>query len=110
MSPEELKDYIVQSIDAMQGEDIQVLPVDQLTPTADYFVIATGRSTRHVKAVCDRLCEDLKNCNHPVKHIEGLPESEWILLDYATVIVHIMLCNTRELYALEKLWSIDLVK
>jgi ribosome-associated protein len=69
------------------------------------MVIATGRSTRHVGAIADQLVEKLKAEGHRDLRIEGLTQSDWVLVDAGDVIVHIFRPEVRTFYNLEKLWS-----
>ena len=71
----------------------------------DYFVIASGNSTRQVKAIADNIEEE--TCQQGIKplNIEGYEEGQWVLLDYHDIIVHVFMHDTREFYNLERLWS-----
>ena len=69
------------------------------------MIIASGRSTRHVKSISDNLIKDLKKNKMKPLGIEGYTKSEWILIDFGDVLVHVMHPDTREFYSLEKLWD-----
>lgn len=86
-----------------KGFDVLVLNVGNVTLIADYFVIASGSSPRHVRALADNLVysETLKK---PV-HVEGYQVGYWILLDYGDVVVHIFREDERHFYGLERLWG-----
>lgn len=71
----------------------------------DYFVLASGSSTRQVKAIAENIGEGLQNSGEKAFSIEGLSESLWVLIDSRDVIVHIFYAPLRGYYALEKLWA-----
>ncbi|MEO0529098.1 MAG: ribosome silencing factor [Planctomycetota bacterium] len=89
-----------------RGEDIVVLDLRELTPIFDYFVLATGTNRRQLHAISEeidhRLEDDLKEAR---MGIEGYRESQWILLDYGSIVVHLFDSETREFYAIEGLWT-----
>jgi len=90
-----------------KGEDIKLLDMRNLeAAVANYFIICTGNSHPQVDALADSVDEFVKKATHenPIG-IEGRENSEWILLDYSDVVVHIFLPETRNFYNLEKLWS-----
>lgn len=95
---------IVKTLDAKQAKDIQVIKVDDLTIIADYFIIASGTSSTQVKMLADEVEGKLSLEGVEPHHIEGKSTS-WILLDYTTVVVHVLYGETREFYNLEKLWA-----
>ena len=79
--------------------------VYEQTTLADYFVVMTGTSSTHIRALCDEIEFKLKNeLGVYAHHIEGVT-SNWILMDYTSVAINIFLSEARELYALERLWS-----
>lgn len=97
---------IARVLDDKKAESIIVLDIRELSVIADYFVICSGNSDRQVKALTAAVDEELstKYNVHP-RSIEGLNEAQWVLLDYADVIVHIFSPDTRDYYKLERLWS-----
>jgi ribosome-associated protein len=85
--------------------DILILDLRGLTYITDYFVICSGSSTTQVSAISDGIGQTLaKSGVHP-SHVEGQPESSWLLMDYGDVVVHIFDDQTRRYYGLEKLWG-----
>lgn len=105
MTPESIRDIAYQALDEMKGIDIATIDVHDLTTIADYLLICTGTSTRHVKALAENVSKKAKE--NGLSHIrsEGERESEWILVDLGDVVVHVMLAATRAFYSLEDLWA-----
>ncbi|MEN1679739.1 MAG: ribosome silencing factor [Planctomycetota bacterium] len=89
-----------------RGEAIVVLDLQQVTPFFDYFVIATGSSRRQLHAISEEIDHRLEDdLGDERMGIEGYRDSRWILLDYGSVVIHLLDEETREYYALEELWS-----
>lgn len=105
LSAKELSEEIVRLLDAKKGLNIEVIRIDNLTILADYFVLATGTSTTHVRTLADEVEFKLKEQGTQPHHIEGYTSSNWILLDYGAVIVHLFTEETRKFYSLERLWA-----
>lgn len=105
MSASALRDFAVTVLEDMKGEQIQVIDLTGRNAFADYLVIASGTSTRQVKAMAERLVERAKQSGMRPMGIEGEREGEWVLVDLCDVVVHVMLPQTRAFYSLEKLWS-----
>lgn len=82
-----------------------VLDLTGKTTLTDYMVIATGTSGRHIAAMAEHLRERLKAKGYPSPPIEGLTQSEWVLIDAGDVIVHLFRPEVRRFYNLEKLWA-----
>ncbi|MEW6002322.1 MAG: ribosome silencing factor [Nitrospirota bacterium] len=87
-----------------KAKDVLILDLKNLTPIADYFIICSGESTTHVKAIAERVEEIFTKAGINPLGIEGLDYSHWVLMDYGDVIVHIFEEETRKFYELEKLW------
>jgi len=105
MKADALKERIVQLLDDAKAQNIVALNVSKISSIADYMVIATGTSSRHVAAVAGRLVDTLKQEGVRAWGVEGQDVGEWVLVDFGDVIVHVMQAETREFYQLEKLWS-----
>lgn len=88
-----------------KAEDIVILDMTKISNITDFFIICSGNSTRHVKAICDYIIEKLKQLRLKIWHIEGQDYALWILLDCGDVIVHIFHTPTRMFYELERLWA-----
>ena len=87
-----------------KAEDPIILDVRKLCSFADYFVILSGRSTRHVQGLAEAVEEELRSKRISTSKSEGLREGNWVLLDYNDVIVHVFYAGTRKFYDLEGLW------
>ena len=87
-----------------KAEDLVVLDVRGLASFTDYFVIMSGRSTRHVQGLAEAMEGELRAKRVNSKHSEGLREGLWVLLDFGDVIVHIFYHESRGFYDLEGLW------
>ncbi len=105
LTPKQLLDLIVSIADERKAKDIIAMHVTEKTTLADYFVVMTGTSSTHIRALGEEIEKRLKD-EHGlyVHHREGVT-SNWILIDYTTVVVNIFLEDAREMYALERLWG-----
>ena len=87
-----------------KAADPLILDVRKLCSFADFFVILSGRSTRHVQGLAEAVEEELRSKRVSTSKSEGLKEGSWVLLDYGDVIVHIFYAETRKFYDIEGLW------
>lgn len=92
--------------DNKKAEDLVVLDVRRISSITDYFVIASGTSEPHLRAISDELIDKLRE-EHDVRPraVDGTLQTAWLVLDFFDVIVHIMRCDVRERYDLESLWG-----
>ena len=90
-----------------EGLEVKVLDVRGLTDIADFMVIASGTSDRHVRSVAQRVVEKAKEAGFRPHGVEGQQDGDWVLIDLNEMIVHVMLPRVREFYGLEKLWDHD---
>jgi ribosome-associated protein len=104
--PIALRDLARSVLEDAKAEDIQEIDLRDRGSFADFMLIASGTSTRQVKAMADRLIQRTKALGTPPLGVEGDREAEWVLVDLADVVVHIMLPQTRAFYNLEKLWAV----
>ena len=105
MEPFEAAKLAVKALDDKQGTDIRLLKTEELTVLADYFVICTANSTTHVRTLYDEVDKRLSMAGQPPIRREGYRNSNWLLLDFGSVIVHIFQKEMRDFYGLERLWS-----
>jgi ribosome-associated protein len=103
--PQDVRDLAVAVLEDAKAQDIQVIDLSERSSFADFMVIASGTSSRQVKAMADRLVQRAKARGLKPLGVEGADEAEWVLVDLADVIVHVMQPQTRAFYNLEKLWS-----
>lgn len=88
-----------------KGIDIVLLDLRSVTDTADFFVLCSGTSDLHVKALAEELCETLGPVGEGPWHVEGYESRRWVLLDFVDIVVHIFRQEVRDFYALERLWG-----
>ena len=88
-----------------KAEDLRVIEISEISPLADYFIIATVSNTNQIQAMVDAVDEALTKEEHQVKQIEGNRNSSWVLMDYGDIIVHIFSQEDRLFYNLEKIWT-----
>ena len=96
---------VLSSLDDSKAEDVVTIDLRGRSPLADYMVIASGGSQRHVSALADHLLYATKDCNKGQTRVEGLSECDWVLIDLGDIIVHLFRPETREFYNLEKMWN-----
>lgn len=89
---------------AKKAEDLVILDVRDISSFADYFVLMSGRSTRHVQGLADAVGQVVRQKRLTENNCEGLREGHWVLLDYDDVIVHVFYHESRGFYDLEGLW------
>ena len=103
---DELLAVTLAALEDMKAVDVRVIDVRELTSITDIMVIASGTSTRHLKAIADNVTQEAKKFGVQALGVEGDKGAEWILVDLADVVVHVMMPEIRDFYALEKLWSV----
>ncbi len=105
-----LKTVVIDALADMKALEVKVLDVRGLTDIADFMVIASGTSDRHVRSVAQRVVEKTKEAGFRPHGVEGQQDSDWVLIDLSEMIVHVMLPRVREFYGLEKLWDMTATK
>jgi len=105
-----LQNVTITALEDMKALDIKVLDVRGLTDVADYMIIASGTSDRHVRSVAERVVEKTKAAGFRPNGVEGRQDSDWVLIDLTEIIVHVMLPRARDFYGLEKLWDLTAAK
>ena len=103
--PDSLHALVLQSLDDDQAQDGASIPLEGKTAIADHMVIASGRSTRQVTAMAQKLAERIKHAGFGTPRIEGLPSADWVLVDAGDVIVHLFRPEVRSFYNLERMWG-----
>ncbi|WP_375318865.1 MULTISPECIES: ribosome silencing factor [unclassified Candidatus Tisiphia] len=99
-----LKEFVVKCLEEKKAEDILVIDIRQKTTLAEYIILASGRSTKNVGAIAEHLSLELKHQANVNSNIEGLEQSEWVLIDVGNILVNIFYPEVREHFKLEDMW------
>ena len=105
MISEKLKQLVIEALEDIKGQDIVALDVKKQTDITDHMIVASGTTSRQVKALVDSVVVKAKAEDVSIIGVEGMDTAEWVLVDLADVIVHVMLPKVRDFYDLEQLWS-----
>ncbi|WP_340648746.1 ribosome silencing factor [Pseudoxanthomonas winnipegensis] len=105
-SPPPALPVLLAAVNELKAKDVVEIDVRGKSSVADFLIIASGTSTRHVKSIADEVVKFAKKLDVMPLGVEGEREAEWVLVDLGDVIVHVMLPRVREFYALERLWTV----
>ena len=105
----DLKDIIINTLDINKASDIVSIDLKDKSSIADYMVVSSGTSTRHVSSIADKIQRTLKTSSYKNIKVEGLQNCDWVLIDALDVIVNIFKPEVREFYMIEKIWSENLI-
>ena len=105
MTPKEIAELIVKTLDGKMAQDLKLLRTTDVTILADYFVICTATSTTQIKTLADEVETVLEAHGENKLHREGYRSGGWVLIDYGCVVVHIFMEESRQFYNLERLWA-----
>ena len=94
-----------QALANKKGDNIKIIDISEISPIADYFIIADGANQNQLQAMCDAVEEELYKAGCKLKQTEGNRNSTWILMDYGDVIVHVFSKEDRLFYDLERIWT-----
>jgi ribosome-associated protein len=103
-----MRDFILASLDDDQAGEVAVIDLAGKSTIADYMVVASGRSSRHVATLAQHLARKLKAAGMRSVPVEGAVRCDWVLVDAGDVIVHLFRPEVRAFYNLEKMWGADL--
>lgn len=105
MNSLELAKKAADILDNKKALRINVIKIEDISSLADYFVIANGTSSTHVRSLSDELEEKLKEAGTVPARVEGYRSNSWILLDYGSVVIHVFTQEARDFYDLDRLWA-----
>jgi ribosome-associated protein len=100
-----LLELVLGSLDDDQAQEIVTIPLEGKSSVADHMVIASGRSTRQVASMAQKLAERIKQGGFGHVRIEGLPAADWVLIDAGDIVVHLFRPEVRSFYNLERMWA-----
>jgi ribosome-associated protein len=106
---EGLLNEVLSLLDDAKAEDVVHIELAGKSTIADYMVIASGRSDRHVGAIADQISKRLKEIKYATVRVEGQPANDWVLIDVGDIVIHVFRPEVREFYNLEKMWTTDAV-
>ncbi|MEI6350956.1 MAG: ribosome silencing factor [Verrucomicrobiota bacterium] len=106
MTSEELATLCANAAAEKKAEDVVVLDLRGISTFTDFFVICSGTSEPHLKAIADEIVDTLRK-DHDTRPsaVDGFPMSQWLVIDYGSVVIHVFHQSKREFYSLEDLWS-----
>nr|WP_272213919.1 ribosome silencing factor [Marinicella sp. W31]MDC2879865.1 ribosome silencing factor [Marinicella sp. W31] len=96
---------VLTSLEDSKAEDIVTIDIKGKSALGDHMLVVSGRSNRHVMAICDHLVKDIKQAGIGTPKVEGQATGDWVLIDAGDVIVHVFRPEVREFYNIEKMWS-----
>ena len=96
---------VMQHLDDDQAQDIVSIDLDGKSSIADHMVVASGRSTRQVASIAQKLAEKMKQDGYGPIRLEGLPAADWVVIDAGDVVVHLFRPEVRSFYNIERMWS-----
>ncbi len=105
MKISEIADKAYEIIEDHKGRNIEVIDIAEVSTLADYFIICSGTSNTHIRAIADELDHKMGEAGWNLIHKEGYDSARWILLDFGDVVIHIFHEEDRGFYNLERLWS-----
>jgi ribosome-associated protein len=107
LKAKKLRDFVETVVSDMKGQNLVMLDIQKMSSVADYMVVVTGTSNRHVRSIAEEVEKRCKEKGVTVRGVEGKDASEWVLLDLGDVLLHVMQAATRKLYDLESLWKLS---
>lgn len=102
-----LHQLVLSQLDDDQAQEVVTIPLEGKSSIADHMVIASGRSTRQVATMAQKLAEKIKHAGFGHARIEGLPAADWVLIDAGDVVIHLFRPEVRTFYNLERMWSFE---
>ena len=105
MQVEALKAFVIEKLEEIKGRDITTLDIAKKSGFADYMIVCSGNSNRHVKSIAQSIAIECRAQGIEILGIEGNDVGEWALVDLGNIIVHVMTDEIRDRYQLEELWN-----
>ncbi len=105
MSSDELARFCIEQCEDRKAENVKLYNVKQTSLLADYYLVCSGNSDPHIRAISNHLQKVLGERGIRATRIDGIPSSHWVVMDYGTVLIHIFHPDTRRYYLLEELWE-----
>jgi ribosome-associated protein len=102
---EKLKEVVINAMEDLKANDIICIDISKKTSMADYMIVASGTSNRHLRAIVDNAAVEVKQAGFDIQGKEGSNNSEWVLIDFGDIILHCMMPEARTYYDLERLWQ-----
>ncbi|AKM08261.1 ribosome silencing factor [Pelagerythrobacter marensis] len=103
--PGSLHALVLDQLEEDQALDLVSIPLAGKSSIADHMIVASGRSTRQVASIAQKLAERIKQNGHGPVRLEGLPQADWVLIDAGDVVVHLFRPEVRSFYNLERMWA-----
>jgi ribosome-associated protein len=103
--PGSLHALVLQSLDDDQAQEIVSIPLEGKSSIADHMIVASGRSSRQVTAMAQKLAERIKQAGFGRARLEGLPTADWVLVDAGDIVIHLFRPEVRSFYNLERMWG-----
>ena len=100
-----LLEMVLESLDDDQAQDVVSIPLEGKSSIADHMIVASGRSSRQVTAIAQKLAERIKQSGLAMPKLEGLPAADWVVVDAGDVVVHLFRPEVRSFYNLERMWG-----
>lgn len=107
LAPRDVSDLVLAQLDEDQAADPVLIDLAGKSTIADFMIVATGRSSRHVAAMADHVDEKLREAGARPLSVEGKTQGDWVLIDAGDVIVHLFRPEVREFYSIERMWGAD---
>ncbi len=108
LTPEQLRQLACDALESMKAVDLTVIDVAEKSSFADWMIVVSGTSQRHVKSLANEVVEQSKQAGNRPLGVEGETDGNWILVDLGDVLIHVMTREARDFYSLEKLWQVEL--
>ncbi len=103
----DIAEHLAKTLDDDKAEDVLFIELEGKSSLADFMIIASGRSGRHVASLANNLAQEAKKITGRPASVEGMPNADWVLIDTGDVIVHLFRPEVRDFYNLEKIWASD---